>query len=363
MIFIDFRERSVCVILSTMPAKKLLGSQQLIMLKTVEEILQPVYMVGGCVRDILLGKSPNDYDFTTPLPPDEIEQAVRRAGLKAHISGKRFGTIGCRINNQHVEITTFRTEKYDGKSRKPKVEFVDDITADLARRDFTINAMAIREPTHLIDPFGGLEDLKSGIVRAVNKPHERFHEDPLRMLRAGRFSTQLDFSIDHETKAAALKIAPEILRVSKERWVRELDLMLGSTKPSIGLRYLSDTRLLVYMLPELSMQVDFDQDSPYHELNLWEHSLKTVDLSPLDIETRWAALLHDIGKPYTRTKNKRGYSNYVNHDLVGSEMVWKIGKYLRWGNHRLDNVTKVVRDHLSDDKSPIAEADSASRHR
>lgn len=340
-----------------------LSDEHLQILHRVEDILSPVYLVGGCVRDILLGKRPKDYDFTTPLLPNDIETAVRRAGLKPFVSGRQFGTIGCRIDGNHIEITTFRTEEYDGKSRKPNVEFVHDITADLARRDFTINAMAIREPDHLIDPFGGKDDLESGIIRAVNKPHERFHEDPLRMLRAGRFSSQLGFVIDEDTVHATGKIAPEILRVSKERWVREFDLMLASSKPSTALRYLSETRLLNYMLPELAIQVGYNQDSPYHELDLWEHSLKTVDLAPEDVEIRWAALLHDIGKPYVRTKNQRGYSNYVDHDIVGAELVWKLGKYLRWGNKRLENVYHLVKTHLTDNTNPIVQADSDSRYR
>ena len=327
----------------------------------VNRIVHPLYLVGGSVRDALLGKEPKDYDFTTPLNPDEIEDRLRKAKIKPFVTGKKFGTIGCRIDNHHVEITTFRTEIYDGHSRKPDVEFVDNITADLSRRDFTINAMAMREDYHLTDPFGGEDDLKAKLVRAVGKPHERFLEDPLRMLRTGRFAAQLNFKIDELTRHAAHKHAKDILRVSKERWVRELDLMLAAKKPSTGLEYLAETRLLVYMLPELALQVGFDQDSPYHKLSLWEHTLKTVDLSPNELEVRWAALFHDIGKSFVRTKNKHGYSNYVDHDLVGSELVWKIGKYLRWGNKRLEDVLEIVRDHIKDDDSPIAKADSTSR--
>lgn len=333
------------------------------LLEDVRQILEPVYLVGGSVRDILLGKDPQDYDFTTPLAPEEIETKIRDAGLKPFLAGKRFGTIGFRLNGHHVEVTTFRTETYDGKSRKPVVNFVGDITADLARRDFTINAMAVREEHHLIDPFGGKCDLDQKIIRAVNKPAERYREDPLRMLRAGRLAAQLDFSIDEETKSAAGRHAEEILRVAKERWVRELDLMLKTENPSKALRYLADTGLLTFMIPELAMQIDYDQDSPYHELSLWEHTMKTVELSPNDLEIRWAALFHDIGKPFVRIHNKRGYSNYPYHDLVGSELVWKIGKYLRWGNERLTHVEQLVRDHLTDDDSPIGRADSESRYK
>lgn len=333
-----------------------------IILQKVQNIMSPVYLVGGSVRDLLLGKQPKDYDFTTSLLPNDIESLVRDHGLKAHQSGKRFGTIGCTIDGHHIEITTFRTETYDGKSRKPNVEFVHDITADLARRDFTINAMAIREPQHIIDPFGGQKDLDTEIIRAVNNPHERFREDPLRMLRAGRLAGQLGFSIHENTLHAAKSHANEILRISKERWMRELDMILIQPSPRQALQYLAETRLLHYMIPELAIQIDYDQNSPYHELDLWDHSIKTTELAPSDIESRWGALLHDVGKPYVRTINKHGYSNYIDHAPVGAEMVWKIGKYLRWGNKRLDRVSLLVRDHLRDDNSPIADADSASRY-
>lgn len=332
-------------------------------LQKVQTIISPAYLVGGSVRDVLLGKPPKDYDFTTSLLPNDIEQLIRDNGLKPHLSGKRFGTIGCRIDGHHIEITTFRTEAYDGKSRKPSVEFVHDITADLARRDFTINAMAIREPDHIIDPFGGQQDLADGVIRAVNNPHERFREDPLRMLRAGRLAGQLGFTIHADTVHGAKRHADKILRISKERWVRELDMMLLQPSPRQALQYLADTRLLHYMIPELAIQIDYDQDSPYHELDLWDHSVKTTELAPNHLEARWAALLHDIGKPFVRTVNKRGYSNYIDHAPVGAEIVWKIGKHLRWGNKRLDHVVALVRDHLQDDDSPIAGADSASRYK
>lgn len=323
-----------------------------------------VYLVGGCVRDLLLGKEPHDYDFTTPLLPPDIESAIRASGRKPHTSGKRFGTIGCTIDGHHVEITTFRTEMYDGRSRKPKVEFVQDITADLARRDFTINAMAIRtDQQHLIDPFAGEADLHSNIIRAVNSPGERFNEDPLRMLRAARFASTYTFAIEPETLRGMHSHAKEILRISKERWVRELDLLLLSPAPSVGLSILANTHLLHYMLPELAIQVGYNQDSPYHELDLWQHTLKTVDSVPPDIETRWAALLHDVGKPFTAIKNDRGYHNYPDHEFVGAELVWKIGKYLRWGNDRIDAIFELVRKHLNDDDSPIAKADSGARYR
>ena len=322
----------------------------------VAQIIDPIYLVGGSVRDLLLGKEPKDYDFTTPRTPDDIEKAVRASGRKAFIAGKRFGTIGFRLHGHHIEITTFRSETYEPGSRKPSVKFVHDITYDLSRRDFTINALAQRPDGRIIDPFGGRADLRKKIIRTVGKPEERFHEDPLRMLRAARFAAQFNFQIEEETELRATKRSYHILEVSKERWVQELDRLLISDHPELGLQFLARTRLLHYMLPELGLQVGWDQDSPYHALSLWEHTIKTVRLAPPEVELRWAALLHDVGKPFTRTKNQRGYSNYVHHEEVGAELAEKIGSYLKWSKSRITNVSDLVRDHLKDG-SPLLYAD------
>lgn len=329
------------------------------LIEEVESIVSPVYLVGGPVRDSILGKQPKDFDFATPVPPDEIECLVKAAGKRAYITGKRFGTIGFKVDGQFVEVTTFRQESYNDGSRKPNVEFVDDITKDLSRRDFTINAIAKRDD-RLIDPFNGQTDLKDKVIRAVGKPQERFKEDPLRMLRAARFISQLGFEMDDETEQKAAKLSYKILSVSRERWVQEMDRLLTTDEPSLGLDFLARTRLLNYMIPHLGIQVGYDQDSPYHELTLWEHTKSTVDLSPNDVNMRWAALLHDVGKPYVRVVNKKGYSNYVNHDIVGAELALQIGKYLKWSNDRLNIVTETIRHHLKDE-SPIRSADNGSK--
>lgn len=326
----------------------------------VAKIISPVYLVGGSVRDQLLGIEPKDYDFTTPLPPDEIEARVRRAGKRAYVAGRRFGTIGFKLGETSVEVTTFRSESYMPGSRKPRVEFVDDITYDLSRRDFTINAMALRRDGSLIDPFGGKQDLQRKVLRTVGKPQDRFKEDPLRMLRAARFVSQLGFTVDTATELRVLKHADKILDVSRERWVQELDRLLEGEHVAEGLEFLARTRLIVFMIPELSIQVGYDQDSPYHELDLWHHSVKTVELTPRHVVQRWGALLHDIGKPYVRVKNRRGYSNYMLHEVVGAELVKKIGRYLGWSNERTHDVTEIVREHLHN-HSPIGIADDAAR--
>jgi putative nucleotidyltransferase with HDIG domain len=326
----------------------------------VSGVISPVYLVGGSVRDSLLGRTPQDYDFTTPLDPEAIEQAIRAAGMRPYLVGKRYGTVGFKLNSHFIEVTTFRTERYTRGSRKPEVEFTHDITYDLSRRDFTINAMALRDDGHVIDPFGGLSDLRDHIIRTVNKPYDRYNEDPLRMLRAARLASQLDFSVDTDSEKQAAKKAYQILEVSKERWTLELDKLLMTDHPTSGLEFLAMTRLLHFTLPELAVQIGYDQRSPYHQLDLWRHTLRTVELSPQDLHVRWAALLHDIGKPYVQVTNSRGYSNYTHHDVVGAEIVGKIASYLKWSNERTAAIQSLVRDHLHDD-SPIGKADAAAR--
>ena len=327
------------------------------MFDAVKAIVSPAYLVGGSVRDTLLGIPPHDYDFSSPLTPDEIEAAVRKAGKRPLTTGKRYGTVAFKIDGQMVEITTFRLEKYTPGSRKPDVTFVDDITHDLSRRDFTINAMARREDGQLIDPFGGQKDLKRKLIRTVNKPYDRYNEDPLRMLRAARFTSQLGFDVEEDATIQARKKAEKILEVSKERWVQELDKLLLGDDVTRGLNFLAETRLLNFMIPELAIQVGYDQDSPYHELDLWQHTLKTVALTKRDVTLRWAALLHDVGKPFVRTVNKKGYSNYVGHEKVGGELITKIGTYLKWPKARTETVCRLIYDHLNMD-SPLHDADT-----
>lgn len=333
-----------------------------LLFQQVASIISPVYLVGGSVRDILLGSEPGDYDFTTPLLPDEIELAVRNAGKRPYLIGKKYGTIGFKIDGQLVEVTTFRTEIYPAGSRKPTVTFINDLTYDLSRRDFTINAMALKADHTLIDPFNGHVDLTNKYIRTVNKAYDRYNEDALRMLRTARFAAQLGFVIDKEAEEQATKKAHKILEISQERWVQELDKLLVSDHAEIGLEFLARTRLLHFMLPELAIQVDYNQDSPYHQLDLWEHTVKTVRLTHNGLTLRWAALFHDIGKPYVRLKNKHGYSNYTDHELVGAELVTKIGRYLRWSNARTETVHDLVRHHL-DAGSPLDKADSDARFR
>jgi len=327
-------------------------------IKEVEQIVSPIYLVGGSVRDKLMGREPHDFDFSTPLSPEEIEKAIRKVGKKPYLVGKRFGTIGMKIDGQMVEITTFRAEQYKEGSRKPEVSFVRDITADLGRRDFTINAMAYRGD-RLIDPFEGQQDLNKGITRAVGQPSHRFKEDPLRMLRACRFASQLGFTIEEKTFESIKQLNYKILEVSRERWMIELDKLLMTDNPRVGLVALMESRLLNFMIPELALQYKYEQNNPHHEYDLWTHTLNVVENTPKDINLRWASLLHDCAKPYVRT-NREDRSNYIKHDLLGKEIVIRLARYLKWSNERTEIISDLVLNHVKDE-SPLKEADTKGK--
>lgn len=315
----------------------------------VNEIISPVYLVGGSIRDILLGLAPKDYDFTTPIIPEKVEKLVKNSGRRAYLMGKKFGTIGFKLDGEYIEVTTFRQERYLTHNRKPDVNYVQNIEEDLRRRDFTINAMAWQNG-NLIDLFGGQNDLKNKIIRSVGNPQERLKEDPLRMLRCARFMSQLNFEVDETLEEKIKKNSFRILYVSQQRWMMELDKILLTENPEIGLNFLMKSRLFNFMIPELSLQYNYDQNSPYHDFDLWTHTLKTVKATPKDINLKWAALLHDIAKPFVRT-NKSDRSNYIHHALLGAKIVEKLGSYLKWSNERKNIVIDIIENHL--DKNSI----------
>jgi len=346
-------------------------------MKEITEIISPIYLVGGAVRDYIMDKEVDDWDFTTPYTPDEVEAILleKSPNRKMWLSGKRFGTIATKLylpeNERYVkvEITTFREEVYEG-SRKPKVEFVRSLEQDLMRRDFTVNAIALRikkNHFHFIDPFNGMDDIENRIIRAVGSAKTRYREDPLRMLRAARFASTLEFDIEEITEKRITDAAPSILKVSKERWTQELDKLLMGKSVTYGLNILADTKLLNYMIPELAIQVGFDQMTPYHDFTLWEHTTKVVEAVPQDINMKWAALLHDVGKPFVaRIKPNGEQKTYVGHELVGAEMAEKIGRYLKWPNNssnpRIDTVSAIVGNHL-ESSSVLKGYDSGAQKR
>jgi tRNA nucleotidyltransferase (CCA-adding enzyme) len=326
----------------------------------VQNILQaPIYLVGGSVRDHLLGKEPKDYDFATALLPDEVETRIVASGRKAYTLGKKFGTIGMKFKlengkYEYLEITTYRGEEYDqltkatlARSRKPTVNFITDIAQDLSRRDFTINALAMDVYGKIRDYHSGQEDLQNKILRCVGIPKQRFKEDPLRILRAIRFATKYNLEIEPKTWEYICKMKFELLRVSKERWVIELDKILGFDNVKIGLNLLMDSGILGVIIPELTLQKDYNQNSPWHDFTLWEHTCRLVENCPKDnLDLRWSALLHDIAKPFTRTENPKGHSNYLNHDILGAQMSLKVSDYLKLSKARKEFIFETILNHL-----------------
>jgi len=334
--------------------------------KTVSEVINPSYLVGGCVRDLILGRPFCDYDFCTPLLPDDIESRIRDSGRKSLNIGKKFGTLGMKYQDdpkkksEVLEITSFRKEAYKKGNRKPVVEFVGNITADLSRRDFCINAMACRTDTlRLTDPFGGQDDLVHKVIRCVGNPTERFKEDPLRMLRACRFASQLGFTIEEKTFKKMKEFSHYILDVSRERWVTELDKLLMGDDVRHGLNYLWEADLFKYMIPELHPQYLYNQNNPNHAFTLDYHTSLVVSKLPKDINLRTAGLLHDVGKIFCR-RDKVDKSTYYQHELVGAEIVDHIALYLRWSKERQETIKSLVLNHMKDD-SPLREADMEAK--
>ena len=316
-------------------------------------------LVGGPVRDIMLGRSGvmNDLDLTTDARPEEIEAIV--TGWADHVwdVGMRFGTVGARKGDHHLEITTYRSESYDADSRKPEVTFGSTLAGDLARRDFTVNAMAVRLPTlEFVDLHDGMADLAAGILRTPIAPEESFGDDPLRMLRAARFAAQLGFTIAEPVLAAMAGMAPRLEIVSAERIREELSKLLLSPRPRLGLAVLVESGLADYVLPELpGLRLEIDEH--HRHKDVYEHSL-TVMEQAIDLETahmpasepdlvlRLAALLHDIGKPKTRKFEKDGGVSFHHHEVVGARMVRKRLTALRYPNDVVDQVTKLTELHL-----------------
>ncbi|MGO2746481.1 CCA tRNA nucleotidyltransferase [Microbacterium sp.] len=319
-------------------------------------------VVGGPVRDALLGRETNDLDFTTNASPDEILKIITPISTAQWDIGRAFGTIGARVPSpdgpaEQVEITTYRADSYDGVTRKPTVEFGDTIEGDLVRRDFRVNAMALQVPSvKLVDPTGGVEDLVAGILRTPAEPTVSFGDDPLRMLRAARFSAQLGFSISPETTAAIGELRETLKIVSPERVQSELVRLMQTDDPVRGIRVLVDTGLIEEFLPEVSA-LRLEVDEHHHHKDVYEHSLtvlqQAIELehsrnpgeSP-DVPLRIAALLHDIGKPRTRKLEAGGAVTFHHHDIVGSRMARKRLKALRFDGDTTDAVATLIELHL-----------------
>jgi tRNA nucleotidyltransferase/poly(A) polymerase len=303
---------------------KLLTSQ-------LEEFLGiPLFLVGGAVRDYLLGREVKDWDFTTPSEPDEIEAAIKRAGRRSYAMGKAFGTLAFKYPYQNdyiwVEITTFRQEVYQLGNRKPQVSYTKDLILDLSRRDLTINAMALDSKGEIIDPFNGQIDLKKSIVRAVGNPDERFKEDPLRILRAVRFACQYGFEIEKNTLDYIKTDRFKLLNISKERWIQELDKILVSKGSIHGLELLAQNGIFEVVIPEL----DFLFRKEYKTSILKEFS----ENSNLELDQKWALLLKNTGYGILNPEVEQN----PDFQLFRKELVSRICTYLKFSGER----TKVV---------------------
>lgn len=304
------------------------------------------YIVGGCIRDMLLGKRPKDFDVTTDAQPSQLEEVF--SDFKTINIGKEFGTIIVCQDEGNVEITTFRQEGRYLDGRRPEwVSFSKDIKDDLSRRDFTINAMAYNEKTGVIDPYGGRKDLKDRIIRTVGKPDKRFNEDYLRILRAVRFATVLKFHIDESTFQAGKKYSKKILNVSMERIWQEFFKILLADTPSIGIRLMEKMGLLEAILPELVPTIGFNQRNPHHQMDVYNHILCVLDNTPPVIQTRLAALFHDIGKPHTLTIDEKGIGHFFGHDKVGAEISKKVLERFKTSNELKNKVYILVKEHMN----------------
>ena len=315
-------------------------------------------LVGGPVRDAFLGRSSADFDFATSARPDETEKLLAQWTNATWDMGREFGTIGGTRDGLVVEITTFRADEYDGATRKPVVAFGDSLEGDLARRDFTVNAMALRVATgEFIDPVGGLDDLAGGLLRTPIEPDVSFGDDPLRMMRAARFASQLGFEIEPATFAAMSRSAERIAIVSAERVRDELCKLLLGAEVKAGLRALVDSGLAAHVLPELPA-LKLEVDEHHRHKDVYEHTLIVVEQA-IDLETdgegavpspdlvlRLAALMHDIGKPPTRRHEPGGGVSFHHHEVVGAKMTAKRLKALRFDKDTIKAVSHLVELHL-----------------
>ena len=313
-------------------------------------------LVGGPVRDAILGRLGNDLDFTTDALPKQSEKILEKWADSVWDIGAAFGTVAGKKGEITVEITTYRSESYDPSSRKPDVEFGKSIEADLARRDFTINAMALEltteQPT-FIDLFNGVTDLQNKLIKTPGKPEDSFTDDPLRMMRAARFMSQLNFAVDPAIIAAIKNMSSRLEIISAERIRDEFTKIILSPAPRIGITLLVETGLADYFLPEVP-KLKLEIDEHHHHKDVYEHSLTVLEqaigleqrLGGPNLTLRLAALLHDIGKPKTKQLIAGGGVSFHHHEVVGARMCKERLKKLRFDNHLINDVAKLTFLHL-----------------
>jgi tRNA nucleotidyltransferase (CCA-adding enzyme) len=306
------------------------------------------YIVGGAVRDYLLGYDINDYDIATDAKPEEVTEIFE----KVIPTGVKYGTVTLVYNNKNYEITTFRKDFDYINNRKPdKVVYSEDIDEDIKRRDFTINSLYCDSKGRIRDKYSGVKDIKSKIIRTIGNPDERFKEDALRMIRAVRFMATLGFKIEEKTKNSIVKNHQLIENVSAERIKTEFDRILLSNNPGEGIRTLTDTNLMKYIIPELYKTVDFDQHSKYHDKNVYDHTIAVVENIEPKLDLRLAALLHDISKPESFTLDEELEGHFKGHHIKSADKSLEILKRLRYDNKTIENVRVLIRYHYLKDIS------------
>ena len=323
-----------------------------------EEAGHQLYLVGGPVRDALLGRPGDDLDFATDARPDAVLELVSAAGARTWTTGIGYGTVGVQFHGRQCEITTFRADRYDRVSRNPLVEYGDNLHDDLLRRDFTMNAMALSLPDRRFhDPFGGLADLARGLIRTPAPAMESFEDDPLRLLRAARFVAQLDgvngvpIDVDGDVLTAMKAVAPQLSRITAERVQAELTKLLLGRNPHAGLVLLVDSGLADVVLPELPrLRMAADEHGQHkdvyaHTLQVLDQAIDLEDDGP-DLVLRWAALLHDVGKPATRRFEPGGRVTFHHHEVVGATLAKKRLTALKCAKDLIEDVSRLVFLHL-----------------
>ena len=318
------------------------------------------YLVGGAVRDGILGIPTSDFDFTTNALPDESIELLNRNGYKTTEVGKAFGTIELRIDNNSIHITTYREDTYETTSRNPSVEVVSDLDLDLSRRDFTINAIAfsLQENT-IIDPYGGIKDLSNGTIKTPDNPLISFSDDPLRMLRLCRFVSSHGFTPDDETYNAMKNNVQRIKIVSKERVRDEFSKLLVGKNPSNGIRVLVESGLSMHTIPEIDA-LKIEVDPNHHHKDVYEHTLQVVEGVTPSLVSRLGALFHDIAKPKTKGI-ENGKVHFRHHEVVGAKMTKKILKELKYDKKTINDVALLVELHLRPHTFKMGWTDSAVR--
>ena len=308
------------------------------------------YIVGGAIRDILLGLEPKDIDFTTNLPYETLKNLFSEYNPKE--TGKAFGVLRIRVNDTEYEIAKFREDNYEEKDglkiipHEKKVNFVNDIKNDLSRRDFTINAMAYNEVDGIVDLYNGQKDIENKIINFVGNAEERIIEDPLRILRAFRFMSRLGFSLSEKTVEAIKKQKNLLISIPEERITMEFSKLLLGENIKNTLTAMKDTGVLELIIPEFKATYDFNQHNPHHNLDLFNHIISVVSKVPADLELKYSALLHDIAKPVVQTFDEKGIAHYKTHEIVGADMARDILTRLKLPVKLIDTVAEIIKKHM-----------------